>query len=266
MLSIGCLPGDSFFARHQCPVIARRLSSRRHRFTHPAARTRDRAQAEAFQAAAVKALGGNPCGYKIGATSAEVQRLLNCREPIEAPIRREDVLASCANFRLPAGLLGVECEFGFVMAHDFPGSDGVLDVERLRSAVGECFTGLELVGRRVSGDVPLNEATAIADYSLDVAVVRGAPILDWEGRDLATLPVCAVVDGATVASGTGARVLGHPLNALLWLAASLSRRGERLRTGDIVFTGTCTGITKVASGQVFHGQFADLPAVEVRLT
>jgi 2-keto-4-pentenoate hydratase len=225
-----------------------------------------RAEAEAFQAAAVAALGGNRCGYKIGATSADVQRLLNCREPIHAPLRREDVLTSGARFRLPAGLLGIECEFGFVMARDFPASADALELAALRSAVGECFVGLELVGRRVTGDVPLSEATAIADYSLDVAVVRGAPIPNWERVDLATLPVCATVDGATMASGTGARVLGDPLSALLWLATALSGRGERLRAGDIVFTGTCTGITKVASGQVFHGQFADLPAVEVRLT
>jgi 2-keto-4-pentenoate hydratase len=150
------------------------------------------------------------------------------------------------------------------MARDFPASGDALELAGLRSAVAECFMGLELVGRRVTGDVPLNEATAIADYSLDVAVVRGAPIADWERRDLATLPVCAVVDGATVASGTGARVLGHPLNALLWLATALSRRGERLRSGEIVFTGTWTGITKVASGQLFQGHFADA-TVDVRL-
>jgi 2-keto-4-pentenoate hydratase len=224
-----------------------------------------RAAAEAFQAAAVTALGGNRCGYKIGATSAEVQRWLNCREPITAPIRREDLLANGATFPIPAGLLGIECEFGFVMARDFPASDDVLELAGLRPAIGECFVGLELVGRRVTGDVPLNEATAIADYSLDVAVVRGAPIPDWQRVDLAALPVRAVVDGATFASGTGAAVLGHPLNALLWLATALKQRGERLRAGDIVFTGTCTGITKVAAGQVFQGQFADYPAVEIRL-
>jgi 2-keto-4-pentenoate hydratase len=226
----------------------------------------NRAAAEAFQTAAVTALGGNRCGYKIGATSGEVQRLLNCREPIAAPIRREDMLGSGASFRIPAGLLGVECEFGFVLARDFPVSDDPLDVARLRSAIGECFVGLEVVGRRVTGDVPLNEATAIADYSLDVAVVRGAPIPNWQGLDIAALPVRAVVDGATFARGTGAMVLGHPLNALLWLATALRRRGERLRAGEIVFTGTCTGITKVAAGQVFQGQFADYPAVEIRLT
>jgi 2-oxo-3-hexenedioate decarboxylase len=225
---------------------------------------KSRAQAEAFQQAAVWALGGEPCGYKIGATSVEVQRLLSCREPIYAPILREHVLASGATFRIPAGLLGLECEFGFVMGCDCPTSVEGLDLVTLRSAIAGCFVALEMVGRRVTPDVPLNEASATADFALDVAVVRGGPIPDWEMQDLAALSVYAVLDGVTVANGTGATVLGHPLNALLWLAQTLHKRGDRLRSGEIILTGTCTGITKVAPGQVFAGCFADLPPVEVR--
>lgn len=224
-----------------------------------------RAEAEAFQAAAIAALGGEPCGYKIGATSGEVQQLLACRQPIYAPLLREHVLASGATFPLPAGLMGIECEFGFVMGRDFPATNETADTAGVRSAIAECFIGLELVGRRVAPDVPLNEMTVIADFSLDVAVVRGAAIPDWERHDLATLPVRAMVDGVTLASGMGAAVLGHPLNSLLWLAAVLSKRGQRLRKGEIILTGTCTGITKVASGQLFEGRFADFPAVEIRL-
>lgn len=224
-----------------------------------------RTKAEAFQVAALRALGGEPCGHKIGATSVEVQRLLNCREPIHAPILREDVLVSGATFRIPAGLLGIECEFGFLMGRDFPKSGEILDTAALRSAIVECFVSVEIVGRRVVAEVPLNEVSAIADYAVNVAVVRGGPIPGWERQDLAVMPVRAVLDGATVASGTGAMVLGHPLNALLWLAKALSKRGNHLKSGEIILTGTCTGITKVAPGQLFAGYFADLPPVQLRL-
>jgi 2-keto-4-pentenoate hydratase len=168
-------------------------------------------------------------------------------------------------FRAPEGLLGVECEFGFLMGRDFPASAEMSDLAALRSTIAECFVALEIVGRRVAADVPLNEASAIADFALDAAVVRGVQIPDWQGRDLAVIPVRAVLDGVTVASGTGAMVLGHPLNALLWLAQALHERGERLRSGEIILTGTCTGVTKVAPGQVFEGYFADLPPVQLRL-
>jgi len=224
-----------------------------------------RSEAEAFQAAAIRAFRGEACGHKIGATSVEVQRLLSCREPIHAPIFREDVLASGAQFRIPAGLLGIECEFGFLMGRDFPISAEISDIAALRSAIGECFVSLEIVGRRVVADVPLNEVSSIADFALDVAVVRGEPIPDWKHQDLAAMPVRAMLDGVTVASGTGAMVLGHPLNALLWLAKALHKRGDQLRSGEIILTGTCTGITKVTPGQLFAGYFADLPPVQVYL-
>jgi 2-oxo-3-hexenedioate decarboxylase/2-keto-4-pentenoate hydratase len=224
-----------------------------------------RAEAEEFQAAAVKAFGGELCGHKIGATSNEVQRMLGCREPIHAPIRRADVLTSGATFRIPPGLLGIECEFGFQMGEDFPASAGASDMAALRSAIAECFVALEIVGRRVPADVPLAEVSAIADFSLNVAIVRGAALSDWQQHDLTAIPVRALVDGVQAAAGNAAVVLGHPLNALQWLAGALGKRGDRLRRGDIVLTGTCTGITKVAPGQVFSGCFADLPPTEVRL-
>jgi 2-keto-4-pentenoate hydratase len=135
----------------------------------------------------------------------------------------------------------------------------------LRSAIAECFVGLEIVGRRLPADVPLNEVSAIADFSLDVAVVRGVAVPDWQQRDLTSIPVRAVIDGVQAAAGNASVVLGDPLNALQWLAGALSKRGDRLRRGDIVLTGTCTGITKVAPGQVFAGCFGNLPPVEVRL-
>jgi 2-keto-4-pentenoate hydratase len=225
-----------------------------------------RAEAEAFQAAAVDALGGVPCGYKIGATSLEVQRLLSCREPIYSPVLSEDVLAGGSRFPIPQGLLGAECEFGFVMARDFPAAGETPDAAALRSAIAECFIGLELVGRRLSNDVPLNETSAIADFGLNVAVIRGQPIPDWSRYDLAAMPVRAVVDGTAVVTSTGAAVLGQPLNALLWLAGTLQRHGGGLRRGGIIMSGSCTGITKVSPGQTFAGRFADLPPVQVYLT
>jgi 2-keto-4-pentenoate hydratase len=224
-----------------------------------------RAEAETFQAAAVSAVGGVPCGYKIGATSVEVQLLLNCHEPIYSPIFSEDVLSSGSTFRIPRGLLGVECEFGFVMGRDFPGPTEASDIAALRSAIAECFVGLELVGRRLADEVPLNEVSSIADFALDVAVIRGQPIPEWRRYDLAAISVRAVLDGVTVVTGTGEMVLGHPLNALEWLAETLHRRGGSLRSGEIILTGTCTGITKVSPGQTFDGYFADFSPVRLHL-
>ena len=224
-----------------------------------------RAAAEALQAEAVRALGRQTVGYKIGATSPEAQRLLQAPGPFYAPIFAEDMLESGAVAPLPAGLLGIECEFAFVMARVYPEVGERVERDALASAIRGCFCALELVGRRVEPGIPLNEASSIADFALNIALVRGAPILDWTGLDLTAIPVEAVVDGEVVAAGSGSAVLGHPLDALLWLARTLAARGEHLEEGHLVSTGTCTGITPLTSGQTFEGRFGEFAPVRVRL-
>jgi hypothetical protein len=92
---------------------------------------------------------------------------------------------------------------------------------------------------------------------------RNQSIPDWGNYDLAEMPVRAVLDGVTMVTSNGGMVLGHPLNALIWLAETLHKRGSNLRSGEMVLTGTCTGIMKVAAGQTFAGRFADFSPVQI---
>ena len=48
----------------------------------------------------------------------------------------------------------------------------------------------------------------------------------------------ALINGVEVGQGTGADVLGHPHNALAWLANHLAADGNSLRAGEIVLTGS----------------------------
>src|ERR671932_694450 len=91
------------------------------------------AEAEAVQDAAVAAYGGRRRGYKIGATNAGVQHLLGCREPFFGPLFAEDMLESGATFRMVPGLLGIECEFAFVLKRACPAE--AVSLESLRDAI-----------------------------------------------------------------------------------------------------------------------------------
>ena len=46
------------------------------------------------------------------------------------------------------------------------------------------------------------------------------------------------INGASVGTGAGSDVLGHPLEALTWLANHLIERGRFLRQDDVVLTGS----------------------------
>ncbi len=71
-------------------------------------------------------------------------------------------------------------------------------------------------------------------------------------------------DGEAVADGVGANALGDPLNVLEWTANHLSALGDGIRAGEVVSTGTCTGLTPIAPGETLVADFGDLGRVEVR--
>jgi 2-keto-4-pentenoate hydratase len=56
--------------------------------------------------------------------------------------------------------------------------------------------------------------------------------------DLLKVAGRALVNGAEAGRGTGADVLGHPHNALAWLANHLAAEGKGLHAGQIVLTGS----------------------------
>ena len=47
-----------------------------------------------------------------------------------------------------------------------------------------------------------------------------------------------LINGAETGRGRGADVLGHPLDAVAWLAGALGRHGAILRAGELVMTGS----------------------------
>ena len=69
------------------------------------------------------------------------------------------------------------------------------------------------------------------------------------------------INDEVTAVGSGSRALGDPLNVLLWLANKLSERNLGLVAGDIVATGTCTGLDRVEPGDVARADFGTLGAV-----
>ena len=67
-----------------------------------------------------------------------------------------------------------------------------------------------------------------------------------------------MINGVLRGTGTGDRALGDPLNVLLWLANQQSTEGRGLKSGEIVSTGTCTGLDPVLPGDRVQADFGDL--------
>ena len=111
--------------------------------------------------------------------------------------------------------------------------------------------------------MPLNALTATADFGLSVLHVEGPRVQNLADFDLAKAQVAAKINGKTVTTCRGADFLSHPLEAVVWLARELKKRGRDLEAGDLITTGTCVGILQVMPGQVFEADFGPLGSVSV---
>ena len=223
----------------------------------------DSNSAMAVQAAAVSAYGGRHIGYKIGATSQAAQAMVGCVGPFYGPMAASDACYDGDQLPWLDHYRGVECEFAFTMARDYPAPGEAADAQTIKAAVADCLIALEVVGRRTAGDGMPQFPGIIADFAAHCAFVAGPGVAAWEDIDLAAVTVKGLANGTVTNEGSGAAVLGHPLNALAWLADALVADGGRLRAGDIVSTGTTLGIVKPEPGATITGDFGGLGTVSL---
>lgn len=205
------------------------------------------------------------CGFKIGSTSIEAQRLLGTNEPGSGPLLAPFVFDSPATVRIAAAHMpSVEGEFAFRLSKPLPPRAVDYHREEVVDAVGAVAGAIEVVGTRFEGGLTgKGRLLTTADGGVNIALALGPWSSDFRRWDLPTHTVSMTVNGERKGEGTGARALGDPLNVLLWLANQQSRTGRGLEAGLIVTTGTCTGLDPVRIGDSALADFGTLGTVAI---
>jgi 2-keto-4-pentenoate hydratase len=184
---------------------------------------------------------GPVSGYKIALTTAAMRQMVGLSDSVagdmmESTIHRGDTRVRAADYQR----LIVEFEIAFELGDDLPAIDAPYTRESIAKAVACVMPAIELADDR-NADYPglKNHALMLAaDNAWNEGAVLGKPVADWRGIDLAALSGQAFVNGENVGAGHGRDTLGHPLEALAWVANNLASRGLGLWRGDVVITGS----------------------------
>ncbi|MBD1552122.1 fumarylacetoacetate hydrolase family protein [Pseudomonas typographi] len=153
-----------------------------------------------------------------------------------------------SGWQVPPGYcfgFGIEGEVIVRLSRDL---DGHADLVEAYAAIDSWMPGIELCDTRwLSGDqaAPL---LRLADQQLNRALILGAPRTFEQRLDWTQQRVELRVNGETKFSGSASHPFGDPLNSLPWLARHAAGQGNPLRAGDLVATGSWTGLYWAPAG------------------
>ena len=203
--------------------------------------------------------GDRVVGFKLGLTSAPMQRMLGIDSPDFAPVLASHLHPDGAEVRAAAFIHPrVEAEIALVLGADLAGSDcSALDVAR---AVSGATAAIEIVDSRIAG-WRIKLADTIADLASSGAVVLGSAVVPVDGIDLRLAGMVFSRDGEVIATGAGAAALGSPLHATAWLVRTLAGLGDRLHAGQFVMTGALHAAVDIAPGQRYRAEIDRLGPV-----
>lgn len=211
---------------------------------------------------------GRVTGHKIALTTPRMRAMVGLETPIGGQLHQRQVVRGPASVQAAQyGRLIVEFEIGMQMAHDLPPERAPVTMGQAADAVGAVMPALELADDR-NADYATLSARGLelaADNAWNEGAVLGAPVDDWRDVDLAGLRGSALINGAVVGEGRGADSMGHPLAALAWVANHLAGRGQGLRRGDVVITGSLVTSKFPRSGDRVRFEAGALGAVELQV-
>jgi 2-oxo-3-hexenedioate decarboxylase/2-keto-4-pentenoate hydratase len=178
-------------------------------------------------------------GYKIGCTSAVMQRYLGIPHPCAGGVFAKGVHSSGVSLSHGDFVrVGVECEIAVRLMRDLAPSGTAFAADSVAGAIDAYHPAIEIVDDRYADWQTIGAPTLVADDFFAAGCVLGRPVSRSVAPDLLTVTGRAAINGVEVGQGTGADVLGHPHNALAWLANHLAASGKQLRAGQIVLTGS----------------------------
>jgi 2-keto-4-pentenoate hydratase len=111
----------------------------------------------------------------------------------------------------------------------------------------------------------LDAFTLVADNCWNGGVVLGTPVTEWHRVDLENAPTRLELNGEPIDEGLVGDAMGHPFEAVAWLANLLNQQGKMLKRDMLVMTGSSIRTRFPNAGDTLYFLIEDMGGVRLEL-
>jgi len=192
-----------------------------------------------------------------------------CSMPSEAkPAPAAPIFTSTIVWKAPgkvttvAPMIKIEPEIAFVVGRDLNARETPYTEAEIKAVIGSTRLALEVLGTRYTDPDSVSWPEMIADSIQNQGLFVGPEFPGGMNASLEKFPVTVHAQGDVLCERDGHHNDGHPLRPLYWLANFLAARGEGLRVGQVVTTGSYAGAIEVPLGFALTVTFGDLGTIK----
>ncbi|WP_300302357.1 fumarylacetoacetate hydrolase family protein [Ferrovibrio sp.] len=194
-------------------------------------------------------------GWKVGRSAPD-------QPAIRAPIRAGMIRPSPAIWQpSETRLRGAELEIAFRINAPLPPADAPDFLSRLAKAVTP-LPAFEVIDSRLGDPRTASRLWILADFQMNAGLVPGAPFEgDWQPEDFDHVSARLEADGEVICDGPATMPGGSPFALLAELARSCGDHCGGLQPGQIVTTGSFTGLRFFKAGTTLTGTIAGMAPI-----
>ena len=276
-------PSHRFSAARTADWLVEQHRQRRTFDLPPAAlQVRNLQQATQVQQALVRRKSracGPTAGWKIALATPVMQAMVGLNAPIAGRLHQRQIVSAPAHTRQQDyGRLLVEFEIAVRLARDLPAGAGPHTAQSVIDAVEGVAPAMEIADDRQADYSQLARLGLylVADNAWNEGAMLGPFDSNWKRwlhhhdvspeDGLGRLRGEVFINGVSVGSGHGRDLMGHPLQALAWLANEANTRGEHLRAGDVCILGSLVSSKFPVRGDLLRFALQGFEPIELQVT
>lgn len=189
-------------------------------------------------------------GWKIGKVPPHLVEALG-EERVAGPVFAHNLWLARAGEEVAFpvfenGFAAVEAEYVFRIGVDAPADKTEWTRDEVAALIGAMHAGVETAGSPLATINDLGSTVVASDFGNNYGLILGPEVADWRAKLDAGLSCETFIEDKSVGKGVAS---ADPLDALVFLASHLGKRGRPLKAGQYVTTGAVTGVHDIRIGQ-----------------